>query len=89
MILRFTLTIPFLITDIEHSAVADTTTLTWESNEGEVFEVHKSLDLDSWVVVEMQVPAAAPPSRTTTAIVDTNAIESRAFYRVGRLTGEE
>jgi hypothetical protein len=89
VILRFTLTIPFSITEIEHSAVADTTTLTWESNEGEVFEVHKSLDLDSWMVVEMQIPAAAAPSQTTTAIVDTNAIESRAFYKVFRLAGEE
>jgi hypothetical protein len=68
----------------------DTTTLTWEWNEGEMFEVHKSLDFDSWVVVEMLIPAAAAtPSQTTTAIVDTKAIESRAFYRVVRLAGEE
>ena len=89
MILRLTPTSPISITDIEHSAVADTTILTWESNEGEVFEVHKSLDLDSWVVVEMQIPAAATPSQTTTVIIDTKAIESRAFYRVVRLAGEE
>ncbi len=44
----------------------DTTTLTWEWNEGEMFEVHKSLDFDSWVVVEMLIPAAAAtPSQTT------------------------
>jgi hypothetical protein len=55
-----------------------------------MFEVHKSLDFDSWVVVEMLIPAAAAtPSQTTTAIVDTKAIESRAFYRVVRLAGEE
>jgi hypothetical protein len=54
-----------------------------------MFEVHKSLDFDSWVVVEMLIPAAATPSQTITAIVDTKAIESRAFYRVVRLAGEE
>ena len=54
-----------------------------------MFEVHKSFDLDSWAAVEMQIPAAAPPSQTTTAIVDHNAAKSGAFYRVARLAGEE
>jgi len=40
------------------------------------------------VFVEMQIPAAAAPSQTTTAIVDHNA-ESGAFYRVASLAGEE
>jgi hypothetical protein len=65
------------------------TTLTWESNEGEVFDVQKSLDLTSWVDVAMQITAAAAPSKTTTAIVDSNAIELRAFYRVVRLAGDD
>ena len=39
------------------------------------------------VVVEMQIPAAAAPSQTTTAIADYNADDSGAFYRVARLAG--
>lgn len=41
-----------------------------------------------WVVVEMQIPAAAARSQTTTAIVDHNAGESGAFYRVARAPGK-
>ena len=77
------------ITDIEHDAVADTTTLMWESKEGEVFEVRKSFDLDSWVVLQPRIAAAAGPATTTTAVVDTDASGSQVFYRVGRLSGEE
>ncbi|MFT4639882.1 MAG: hypothetical protein ACI8T1_003207, partial [Verrucomicrobiales bacterium] len=88
-ILRFSPSPGFSIISAEHDPIADTITLTWDSNEGEVFEVHKSLDLDSWVAVEMQIPAAAAPSQTTTAIVDHNVGESKAFYRVARLAGEE
>ena len=88
-ILRFSPSPGFSIISAEHDPIADTTTLTWDSDEGEVFEVHKSLDLDSWAAVEMQIPAAAAPSQTTTTIVDRNASESGAFYRVARLAGEE
>ena len=88
-ILRFSPSIGFSITSAEHDPIADRTTLTWESNEGEVFEVHKSLDLDSWAAVEMQILAATAPSKTTTAIVYHNADESGAFYRVARLAEEE
>ncbi len=88
-ILRFSPSPGFSIISAEHDPIADTTTLTWDSEEGEVFDVHKSLDLDSWMAVEMQIPAAAATSQTTTAIVDHNASESGAFYRVARLAGEE
>lgn len=80
---------PFSIISGKHDPIADTTTLIWESDEGEVFEVHKSLDLDSWVLVGGQIPAAAAPARTTTAIVDNDAVGVKVFYRVVRLTGEE
>ena len=55
-----------------------------------MFEVHKSLDLDSWAAVKMQILAATAPSKTTTAIVYHSAVElGKLFYRVARLAGEE
>ncbi|MCH1507630.1 MAG: hypothetical protein L7T84_00370 [Akkermansiaceae bacterium] len=86
VILQFNPASPFSITAIQHDDETDTTTLTWESNEGELFEVSKSLDLDSWVVLQPEIAAAVGPAKTTTVIVDTDASEPQAFYRVGRLS---
>ena len=72
----------------EHDPLAGTTSLTWESVVGEVFEVQKSLDLDSWLVIKTQIPAAAAPLKKTTDLVDLNAFEQRAFYKVGLSTGD-
>ena len=77
------------IIDSEHDPLAGTTSLTWESVEGEVFEVQKSLDLGFWAVIKTQIPAAATPLENTTELVDINAFEQRAFYRVKHLTGDE
>jgi len=95
-ILRFT-PVPdstsFSIIDGEHDPLGGTTTLTWESMAGEVFEVRKSIDLtaasESWPVIRSGIPAAPFPTRFTTTVVDSNAFESSAFYRVFQTAGGE
>lgn len=75
-----------VITDIEHDPAADTAELTWTSSEGELFDVRKSLDLtgdpSTWPTVMTGIPAAAAPAETTTKVVDPNATEPEAFYKV-------
>lgn len=77
------------ITNVRHDADADTTELTWKSSPGQFFEIRKSLHLavdpEDWPVLMTQVPAAETPAGTTTRLVDVNAAEPEAFYKVFRL----
>ena len=79
----------FVIDEIKHDPAADTTELTWKSSEGELFEIRKSLDLKgdptTWPLLGEQIAGAAAPAESTTVIVDRNATEAAAFYKVFRV----
>ncbi|MFN0126987.1 MAG: LamG-like jellyroll fold domain-containing protein [Verrucomicrobiales bacterium] len=76
----------FKITRVARDPASRAVSLTWESRPGQRFTVQKSSALATagWVAVLENIPAAAEPAVTTTAVVDTPA-EGAAFYRVGLL----
>lgn len=87
-ILQFALA-TFSIPHIVYDAVNRTTTLTWESKEGEVFDVYKRTRLspvggDSWVLIQSSLPAAGSPAEVTTYVVDNEVDDQQSFYRVAR-----
>jgi hypothetical protein len=91
-ILQFT-TARFSIPGIVHDSLTASTTLTWQSNEGEVFDVYKCVDLsagsNAWTLIKSGIPAAAAPARVTTVLVDTHALDARSYYRIVRTNDGE
>lgn len=74
---------------VAHDPDENITELTWTSQAGELFEIRKSLDLAAdpvaWEVVRSALPASDAPATTTTALVDDDASESTAFYKVFKI----